>query len=271
MVVGRRRRGAPGERHGFAQGGSHTRPVRPILGVPGRGAVGLLGLDERTRVTGTRRRRRPALEEGVVDLGRARRGDRGAVPVDGDVVTAGVPVVVVRAQRDDGRVAERFGVHVHRAGELGHQVRRRLRGVGLVTNVDVIEIHVHDGAVEALTHPGRGVVPGAGRVVVGDERGEHRSRVDGGDAHGPFEQLDVDGAADLHVVRDREGDVGVEFLQQPHVALSRRQFEGLLELGSGLVGPLARRAVDSRPTLRHRLPPDTRDRHSTAGALRTSR
>ncbi|BEK94269.1 hypothetical protein NS2_57940 [Nocardia seriolae NBRC 15557] len=152
---------------------------------------------------------------GVVDLGGALQHGERADPIEEDVVEARVPVPAVGCQAQHGDLAEAVAGQVQGRGVLGAHPRlgRGLR-VGGAAQVDGVDAVVERGVDELP----RQVVDFDDAQVAGAELAPGAARRVG-------EQLHVDRAGELDVLRDGEGRVPGQLLGEPDAALGRGEHE----------------------------------------------
>ncbi len=275
----RGRGGAVGQGEAVRQTLQGVLPESAVGREPGRGAVGAFRRVQRGQVTGLAVRGRNAGLLVGVQLGDALHGGDSAVSVPGDVVHAGVPEVAVVLDAEDDVDGERIAVEIDRGAHLLlHPVQSRGDRVRLGPDVDPRGAHggcrVHDliRLTVDLHEPDLAGLQFRGRAS----------------AHAP-EQIDVEVALHVDVLRDGERNLGSELLGEPQAGLRRGEREriGRRPVHRGgrvgrfgdsrcavrrrhrsllLVGPVAEERYCSSGCARRRtLPPNGRREHRRRG------
>ena len=211
-----RSRRATAEAEDRSQVAAGFAPVVAVPGEPGRGTVGRVLPHETFGPHDPAVRRLPALDGGDIQFGRAAHQHHRGVPVRHDVVSAGVPVVVIVAQLQNARDEERSVVHVGASAPVvPHPAVGSVHGIALAAKVGgghpVVDGWVHDLM----------------RLPV-DVHQAHRSPAEFAiRAPGGFRQNGKVGrTAQIDVVGDDVRDLRRELLREPDGSLRRGQREG---------------------------------------------
>ncbi|GAA2469650.1 hypothetical protein GCM10010198_15140 [Nocardia seriolae] len=247
-VHGRGRRGTPDQAGAVLESGDPLGPVL-LVGLETAGvAVGEFLLDQGGQVGQLVRRGLDAAHVRGVELGDAGHVGHRAETVQHDVVDAGVPVVMALGQFHHGRLDETVAGEVQRGAVVGAHPGLGGRGrIGLAAQVDVI-----DGAIQRLVHHLHRL------AVTLDDAQEARSELLRAADHGAFEQLDVEFAAQLHVLGDIDRYLRVQMLGVPDTELRGRQWEKRTRSRSDFAASFAVAAeiqpVQHKPRFRNTTP-----------------
>ncbi len=223
--------GAAGQRDGFGTVGEQFGPVGAVLGVPGGGAVGLLGGDQLVHVAEGAGRCVTPLRQRPVHLGEplVEQGHAGAV--DHDVMDAQVVQVPAGAEREQRVAAEAGPVERHRFRAVLLHPADRL-GLRVLVPGEVEVPQQHRGVRHAVRALGlvralrgeRAVRAVRASLLVGEEAGAEGLRLGHGVPQGRAQYGVVQRAVDLQtgaglVVRAAR----VQLLREPHLVLRTGQ------------------------------------------------
>ncbi|TWH16739.1 hypothetical protein L618_002000000230 [Rhodococcus rhodochrous J45] len=192
-------------------------PVVAVGAVALGGAVVAVPVVQGAQVGGLGRFRFAAFDLGGVQRGDAVDHGHRRESVEGDVVDAGVPEEPVVGDLQDRHVHQQVVRQVHRGGVVGgHPLVCRGHRVGCAAEVEQRDVvAVLDGGVDVLDGFAVDVYdPQIGGLELG-----------AGAISAASQQIQVRGAAQIHILRDAHGYLGRELLREPDGSLRGRQRE----------------------------------------------
>ncbi|MQY30361.1 hypothetical protein NRB56_59630 [Nocardia sp. RB56] len=214
--IGRGRRGRPpGQPGSGLEPGDLLRPVLAVRPESGRVAVGEFVLDQGPQSGDLRIRNLCPGYVGGVALGDPLHVHHRAEAVHRDVMRPHVPEPALIGQLQCHRADQPIRQHIQRAPVLRAHPRH---GRGLRIRLPA-QIHIADPVVEVDVD----VLPGL--TVALDDPQQTGPELAGGLQRRAAQELHIEGATQIHVLRDRDRHLGIQMLGIPDTELRRRQRE----------------------------------------------